>query len=62
MPIITVEMFEGRTREQREAFSKAVTEATTRILKAPVDHTWVIFKEHPKSHWAMAGKLCDGES
>jgi hypothetical protein len=27
MPVIPVEMFEGRTREQRERFSQAVTQA-----------------------------------
>ena len=59
MPIITVEMFEGRSRQQREIFAKAVTEAAVKILGAPVDHTWVIFREHPKSYWAIAGKLCD---
>ncbi len=59
MPIITVDLFEGRSREQREAFSQAVTEAATQILKAPLEHTWVIFREHQKSNWAMGGKLCD---
>jgi len=59
MPIITVEMFEGRSRQQREDFAKQVTQAAVEILKAPADHTWVIFKEHPKSYWALAGKLCD---
>ena len=59
MPIITVDLFEGRSREQREVFAKAVTAAAVEFLKAPVDHTWVIFKDHPKSHWAMAGKMCD---
>ena len=59
MPIITVDLFEGRTREQREAFAKAVTEAAVQVLKAPVEHTWVVFRDHPKSHWAMEGKLCD---
>ena len=59
MPIITVDMFEGRSREQREAFTKAVTEAAVRDLKAPLDHTWVIFRDHEKTHWAMGGELCD---
>lgn len=59
MPVITVEMFEGRTRRQREEFSKAITRAAVEILKAPPDHTWVVFREVPKSCWAMAGKLCD---
>lgn len=60
MPVITVEMFEGRTRQQREAFVKAVTKATVEILKAPEEQTWIIFREQPKSHWAIGGKLCDG--
>lgn len=59
MPIISVEMFEGRSRQQREKFARAVTEAAVEHLKAPIDHTWVIFKEHPKSYWAMGGTLCD---
>ncbi len=59
MPIIHVEMFEGRTREQREEFSKKVAEAAVQILKAPLDHTWVIFKESPKSFWSIGGKMCD---
>ena len=59
MPIITVDLFKGRSREQRAAFSKAVTEAAADILKAPVDHTWVVFREHPISFWAMGGTLCD---
>ena len=59
MPIITVDLFEGRTRDQREAFVKGVTEVAAKTLKAPVDHTWVIFRERPKSYWGMAGKLCD---
>lgn len=59
MPLITVDLFEGRTREQREGFAKAVTEAAARILKAPAEHTWVVFQDHPKSHWAMGGELCD---
>ena len=59
MPIITVDLFEGRSREQREKFARAVTDAAVDILKAPEDHTWVVFRDHPKTHWAMAGKLCD---
>ena len=59
MPIITVDLFEGRSKEQREAFAKSVTDAAVQILKAPVDHTWVIFRDHKKENWAMGGKLCE---
>lgn len=57
MPVITVDLFEGRTREQKERFSKAVTDAAAEILKAPAEHTWVVFNDHAKSDWAMGGKL-----
>jgi 4-oxalocrotonate tautomerase len=59
MPLITVDLFEGRTREQKEQFAKAVTEAAVQALKAPVEQTWVVFNDHAKSDWAMGGKLCD---
>ena len=59
MPIITVDLFEGRSREQKEAFAKKVTDAAVEILKAPADHTWVVYNDHAKSDWAMGGKLCD---
>ncbi len=58
MPVITVEMFEGRSRQQKEAFAKAVAEAAQKLLKASPDHVWMIFKESPKGEWAMGGKLC----
>lgn len=61
MPVITVEMFEGRSRQQKERFAKAVAEAAQKLLKAPADHIWMIFKESPKENWAMGGKLCDAE-
>jgi 4-oxalocrotonate tautomerase len=59
MPMIMVDLFEGRSREQREAFAQAVTRAAVELLKAPLDHTWVVFRDHEKSHWAIGGKLCD---
>ena len=59
MPMITVDLFEGRSREQKDAFAKAVTDSAVKILKAPMDHTWVVFRDHKKSDWAMGGKLCE---
>lgn len=59
MPVITVELFEGRTRQQREQFVKEVTRAVVEILKAPPEHAWIVFRDVPKDHWAIGGKLCD---
>lgn len=57
MPTIRVEMFEGRTAEQKREFVKAVTEATVRTLGSSADAVDVILYEVKKSDWATAGVL-----
>ena len=37
MPTIRVEMFEGRTEEQKRAYVKALTKVTTQILGGSPD-------------------------
>jgi 4-oxalocrotonate tautomerase len=34
MPLISVSLYPGRTKEQKEEFAKAITEAAIEILKA----------------------------
>ncbi|MBI4227629.1 MAG: tautomerase family protein [Candidatus Omnitrophica bacterium] len=58
MPVITVELFEGRTKEQKSQYAKELTELTTRVLGAPREHVWIVFRDTPKSEWAMGGALC----
>jgi len=57
MPTINVQLFEGRTAEQKRAFIQAVTEATVRTLDTPAGSVDVILHEVKKEHWATAGKL-----
>jgi 4-oxalocrotonate tautomerase len=57
MPTIRVEMFEGRTVEQKRAFVAAVTEAAVRTLGTSADAVDVILFDVPKQHWATGGKL-----
>lgn len=59
MPIITVEMWPGRTREQKAELAKAFTEAMVKIGKTTPEATHVIFVDVPKGDWAVAGKLSD---
>ena len=58
MPVITVELFEGRTQEQKQQFAKELTELTARVLGAPREHVWIIFRDARKADWAMGGTLC----
>jgi 4-oxalocrotonate tautomerase len=57
MPTIRVELFEGRTPEQKKEFVKAVTEATVKTLGASADSVDVLIFELKKSDWATAGVL-----
>ena len=57
MPTIRVEMFTGRTLEQKRAFAQALTEAAQRTLGASPDSVDVIFVDVEKHNWATAGQL-----
>jgi 4-oxalocrotonate tautomerase len=57
MPIVTVDLLEGRTVEQKRDLAKAITEAIVNIAKAPRDGTWVVFRDVKKADWATGGKL-----
>lgn len=57
MPTIRVEMFEGRTPEQKREFVKAVTEATVKTLGTSPEAVDVVLYEIKKSDWASGGVL-----
>lgn len=60
MPTINVQLFEGRTLEQKRAFVKAVTEAACTTLNCTPESVDVLIQEMKKEDWATAGKLwCD---
>lgn len=57
MPTIRVEMFEGRTPEQKQAFVKAITEVTVSTLGGSPESVQVVITEVSKSNWASGGLL-----
>jgi len=57
MPTIHVEMFEGRTLEQKRAFVKAITEAAVKTLGSSPESVDVILTDVKKSDWATGGVL-----
>jgi 4-oxalocrotonate tautomerase len=57
MPVIRVELFAGRTVEQKRALARALTEATVATLGARPDSIDVIFTDVEKSDWATGGRL-----
>ncbi|KRI00370.1 4-oxalocrotonate tautomerase [Curvibacter sp. PAE-UM] len=57
MPTIRVDMFEGRTPEQKREFVKALTEATVKALGTSPEAVDVILTDIKKSDWATGGVL-----
>ncbi|HLA22006.1 MAG TPA: 4-oxalocrotonate tautomerase family protein [Nitrosopumilaceae archaeon] len=55
MPLITVSLYPGRTEKQKGDFAKAITKSAVEILKTKENHVIVVFEEHPKENWYMAG-------
>ncbi len=57
MPTIHVEMFEGRTLEQKRELAKALTEATVKTLGSKPEGIDLIFTDIKKQDWATGGVL-----
>lgn len=57
MPTINVQLFEGRSLEQKRAFVKAVTEATCATLGCKPESVDVVLHDVSKENWATAGTL-----
>lgn len=57
MPTIHVQMFAGRTVEQKRALAKALTEATVTTLGASPESVDVIFTDVQRQDWATGGTL-----
>lgn len=57
MPIVRVEMWPGRTHEQKQKLAKAITDAMVEIGKTTPEATIIVFEDVEKSNWAQSGKL-----
>lgn len=57
MPIIRVELLAGRTREQKEAFAKAVTDSFVATCGGTPQSVQVVFQNVAPDDWAASGKL-----
>ena len=57
MPIVNVQLFEGRPLGPRRALAKGLTEGTCRALGCTPDAVQIILTDIKKENWAEAGKL-----
>jgi 4-oxalocrotonate tautomerase len=57
MPVVTVEMWEGRTVEQKRKLVDAITAAMVEHCGSNPAHLHVIIHDVPKHSWGRGGKL-----
>ena len=60
MPVVVVEMWEGRTIEQKKQLVEGITSSFEKI-GTPRDALQVIIKDNPRHNWAIGGKLASEE-
>jgi 4-oxalocrotonate tautomerase len=58
MPVIKVDMFSGRTKDDKRKLAKALTDAFTSTTGAKPESVHIIFQDVNKDDWSVAGQLC----
>ena len=58
MPVIKVEMFEGRTIEQKRELVEVLSKETARITGCSVGSIYVVIDEVKKETRTAGGELC----
>lgn len=56
MPVVIVEMWEGRSLDQKRQLVEGITSCFTAI-GVPREAVQVVLKDNPKENWGIAGKL-----
>ena len=57
MPMVRVELWPGRTKEQKAELARAITDAVVTIAKTTPEATQIVFQDVPKEDWAIGGVL-----
>lgn len=57
MPVITVDMWAGRSVEAKRALVKELTDAYVRVTGGKPESVYVVIRDVPKENWGIAGEL-----
>ena len=61
MPIIRVEMFPGRTTDQKRDLARELTDGFVRACGGPGDRLHVVITEVERENWGVGGELTANE-
>ena len=56
MPLIQCDIREGRTKEQKTALVRAITDAVASTIEAPEEYIYVLIRETPAFNHYKSGK------
>ena len=56
MPIVKIDMWSGRTEEQKENLIKKVTDTVVEACGCPKEAVTVVINDHPKENWGSGGE------
>ena len=62
MPIVQIDMLEGRTDDQKRTMVRTVTEAICEALEAKPETIRIIVRDMRREHYAVAGVLASERS
>ncbi len=55
MPMVRVEILEGRDDSVKRELAARITEVMSDVLKLPLEATHLIIEERPRANWATGG-------
>lgn len=62
MPILRIEMLEGRTEAQKQELAEALSRETARITGCSLEVITVVIEDVKRENWAVAGRLMSQRS
>jgi len=57
MPIVTIQMFSGRTQAQKAELARVITEALVTVAHTTPEQVTVVFQDILRENWAVGGVL-----
>ncbi len=57
MPVVRIEMYEGRSLEQKRELVRGVTDVVARVTGNPADAVHDIIEENKRENWSIGGLL-----
>lgn len=57
MPMIRIELFEGRSVDQKRALARALTDAVVQTLGGTPESVHIVFQDVARHDWATGGAL-----